>query len=156
MDLKHLQSSKFHYPNKMTSSTKIRWVRDSAAENTISMIFPFLLEYAINKLRPSTTKRNSEGNSGKPCLTPRLTLKVVEGVPLMSTAKFADITQPIIQLTVSRVDPTCNKISLNGVQLTLSYAFTRSILRTRSSKLQVLMECSASWVIPMAPKYADS
>ena len=82
--------------------------------------FWFLLASVMSRFRSSVIKTNKREESGKPFLRPWITLKEYDGVLLIRTTKFVDLTRPKIQLTVSNVKPIYNEISLNRVQLTLS------------------------------------
>ena len=144
IDLQQLHSSISPQQKRTTSFTKNKCVREIVDAIQIPKINHNLLAFAMSKIRSSTIKRNKRGERGKPCLRPWITLKESDGVLLIRTTKFVDLKHPKIQLTVSNVKPTCNKISLNGVQLTLSQNFTIAHISCVLNLFTILLSCHSS------------
>ena len=135
-------------PNRIASSTKSRWVRYRLGATLMPNMWPLLSALVINQLSPSMISINRRGDRGQPCLIPLDTWKNFEGVPLISTTKFADSTQPMIQFTKVQGIPICKSTSLKKDQLTLSKAFTRSSLSTNTLCFSTLIVWRASHRIP--------
>ena len=102
---KAIHSVKEPDPKRITSSTNRRWVSVKCGEIFIPLIRPLFLASAIIILSPSITSIKSRGERGHLWQIPLEAGKKLEGIPLMSTTKFADVIQPIIQLTVRRGIP---------------------------------------------------
>ena len=93
---KAIHSYKVLVPSRITSSTKRRCVRARVEEIFIPMMRPCSLASMIKRLSPSITSMKRKGDKGKPCLIPLEEVKNFEGVPLIRTAKFAELRYPII------------------------------------------------------------
>jgi hypothetical protein len=83
----------------------------------------------INLLRASTTNKKRKGERGHPRRRPCDDLKNLDEDPFIRTTKEALCKHPMIQFTMGRFMPNCNKTKCGNVQFTLSYAFDRSNLK---------------------------
>ena len=102
---KAIHSGKVLVPSKITSSTKRRCVRARVEEILIPLMRPCSLASEIRRLSPSITSMKSKGDKGQPCLIPLEAAKNFEGVPLIRTAKLAEVRNPIIQFKSRRGTP---------------------------------------------------
>ena len=82
--LKATHSSKVPAPNRITSSTKSKWVKESWEEIFMPLIFPLFRASFIKRLSPSMTRINRRGDKGHPCRIPLVAVKKEEGLPLIS------------------------------------------------------------------------
>ena len=96
IDLWQLHSSMVPYPKHTTSSTKNKCVRETIDEITMLEIKPNLLASIMSRLRSLAIKKKKGGESGKPFLRPWITLEEYDGVLLIRTIKFIDLTHPKI------------------------------------------------------------
>ena len=99
-------------PSRITSSTKRRYVRARVEEILIPLMRPCSLASVIKRQSPSITSMKSKGERGQPCLIPLEAAKNFEGVPLIRTAKLAEVRHPVIQFTVRRGTPTWIRMSI--------------------------------------------
>ena len=97
--------------------------------NLIPFKSPLLCASLRIMIIPFSTKRNRNGDNGKPCLIPHKALKKPEWDPLIIIAKEYNSKNHIIQLTINRVIPIysnrilikknllCHKLWLNKSSL---------------------------------------
>ena len=136
-------------PITITSSTKSKCVNARVGDIWIPLIRPLFQASAMRRLSPFMIKIKRRGERGQPWRIPQEAEKKSEGIPLISTAKVAEVRQPIIHLTVWRGTPIWIKIRRINVQLTLSKAFIKSILSRKAHRLFVLIEWRDSYTIPI-------
>ena len=110
------------------------------------------LDSSMSLLSPSTTRRNKRSERGHPCTRPLQKLKKEEWAPLIKKIKFADETHTMIQFVISIGRPIWSRRRQMKVQYTLSYAFIKSNLRTKSFILLDLIEWKSSWATSMAAR----
>ena len=113
-------------------------------DTLLPTIAPLCCALEISRLRLLIIKIKKSGERGNPYLMPLETRKKLEGVPLTSTTKFEDSTQPIIQLTPTTDTPIYRRTSLRKFQFTQLKALTRSNLSTKTFFFSNFMECSTS------------
>ena len=136
--------------NKTTSSAYITWVMVGPLILVLMLeTFFSLSSWSIILDNTSCPKIKRYGESGSPCLSPLLGLKLSDLPPFTITSKDTDETQAMIQLVKVSLNPKWRRTNSRNFQFTLSYAFWRSSLITMSPGLvlRVLKLWRTSWTM---------
>lgn len=102
----------------------------------------------------SAASTNRRGESGSPCLTPLLQIKVLPGIPLRRTEEVPDSRRLLIQLIHFWENPLCCRVSKMNWCPILSKAFSKSSFKMTISFLEWWQRCrnwkaqpKQSWIV---------
>ena len=144
--------SKVPLPNSKTSpeNNNMILVMSNSQFDTWQSTIPSWFTY--NHTQTLNHQQKEKQRQGKTISKTLGILKKLEEDPFIKSEKVVDVTQAMIQSVTSKGTFICSNTILMKSQLTLSYAFSRSIFTIKESNFLVFTKCKHSCVTLIASR----